>query len=296
MSQQGLERFLVCGLGSLGQHCVVALKEFGVSVIAIEQNTYQSWEIPNLPQLLDELIIGDCRQNNVLEQAKITKCRAVLIVTSDEEINAETALSVRQINPQIRIVLRSAQENLNQLLSQQLGNFFADEPTQLAAAAFALAGLGDETIGFFNLYGQRLQVIKHLLKPSDRWCHTRSLHELNTTRRRILTHVPHSTSFPETFHQWDPDATVRPGDTLIYIETVEQFTLSATRQINSSRRRRPKWRERLSSFTSQLKKELSQFRQFNFLRLLFSYWEDTEIYLPTFSQCLRFPGGYSYLP
>ena len=42
-----LDRFLVCGLGSLGQHCVIALREFGVQVIAIEkQITIEAdWEI-----------------------------------------------------------------------------------------------------------------------------------------------------------------------------------------------------------------------------------------------------------
>ena len=34
-SSQPLEYFLVCGLGSLGQHCVVALKEFNISIINI---------------------------------------------------------------------------------------------------------------------------------------------------------------------------------------------------------------------------------------------------------------------
>ena len=37
-----LDYFLVCGLGSLGQNCLVALKEFGVKVIAIEQNQAQT--------------------------------------------------------------------------------------------------------------------------------------------------------------------------------------------------------------------------------------------------------------
>jgi formate-dependent phosphoribosylglycinamide formyltransferase (GAR transformylase) len=31
-----LDRFLVCGLDSLGQHCVLSLKEFGVNTIAID--------------------------------------------------------------------------------------------------------------------------------------------------------------------------------------------------------------------------------------------------------------------
>lgn len=38
-----LDYFLICGLGSLGQHCVLALKAFEVNVIAIEQIRPQSW-------------------------------------------------------------------------------------------------------------------------------------------------------------------------------------------------------------------------------------------------------------
>ena len=181
--------FLVCGLGSLGQYCVVALKKFGFKVIAIEKNMPTSWDFPELPQLLEELIIGDCRQIDILEKAKLEECRSVLIVTSDEEVNAQTALTVREINSKIRLVVRSGQENLNELLNQQLGNFFADDPNQLTASALALAGLGDETIGFFTLNNRRFQVIKHQLKPSDSWLYGLKIEQLNNKKRRILNHI-----------------------------------------------------------------------------------------------------------
>lgn len=93
------DRFLVCGLGSLGQHCVKSLKEFGVSVVGIELIQPPSWEINDFPDLLEEIIIGDCRQKNILARAGIDRCRAALIVPSDERINATTALIIRQLIP-----------------------------------------------------------------------------------------------------------------------------------------------------------------------------------------------------
>lgn len=260
------ESFLVCGLGTFGQYCVVALKEFGVSVIAIEQKPQQNWEIPNLPQLLKQLIVGDCRQESILERAKIRECRTVLIVTSNEEVNAQTALIVRQINPQIRIAIRSAQINLNQLLREQLGNFFADEPTHQAAIALALAGLGEETIGFFYLDGQPLKVIQHQIEPNHRWCHTRLLHELNTSRRRILKHLRDLDAESESFYQWNPDSTVRPGDIIIYIEPVEEFSLSRDRSNNYTFKGRSKLRKSLGCLCQRLKKELTQLAELSFLR------------------------------
>ncbi|MFN9671590.1 MAG: NAD-binding protein, partial [Microcystis sp.] len=102
-------------MGSLGQHCVKSLKEFGVSVVGIELIQPPSWEINDFPDLLEEIIIGDCRQKNILARAGIERCRAALIVTSDERINATTALIIRQLNPLTRLVVRSSKDNLNQL-------------------------------------------------------------------------------------------------------------------------------------------------------------------------------------
>lgn len=53
--------------------------------MAIEEVQPQSVEIPDIPNLLDELIIGDCRQESILNQAKIQQWRAVLLITSSEQ-------------------------------------------------------------------------------------------------------------------------------------------------------------------------------------------------------------------
>lgn len=130
-SQAQLDRFLVCGLGSLGQHCVAVLKDYGTKVIAIDETPPKNWEIPNLSNLLEDLHIGDCRLSDILEQAQIRQCRAVLLVTGNERVNTEAALAARSLNPRIRLLVRSDKQNLNQLLEQNLGNFAAFEPTQL---------------------------------------------------------------------------------------------------------------------------------------------------------------------
>ena len=265
-SQVKLERFLVCGLGSFGQHCVAALFEFGVRAYAIEQVPPKTWEIPHLPDLLSDLIVGDCRQNSVLEQAKIEQCRAALLVTSSERVNAETALAVRQLNPKTRLVFRSAKENLNQLLREQLGNLIAFDPTELPTSAFALAALGTETLGFFSLDGQRLQVVKRQIQPGDRWCNARLLHELNSRRRQILAHAHHRSFLSQSFHQWEPDAAVLSGDILVYIETAEQFFLHPNQQPATPFRqpRQSAWQQIFPRLWDNLKQLASRFGQLSF--------------------------------
>lgn len=220
--------FLVCGLGSLGQHCVVALKNFGVDVIAINEQERKNWEISNLPNLLSNLIIGDSRQPEVLQLAKIQQCRAVILVNNDEGINIETALIVRELNPQARLVVRSAKENLNQMLTEYLGNLVSFEPTQLPASAFAIAALGTEALGFFNVEGQWLRVVQQKIQFTNtngsdfRWCYQRHLYELNSRKRLILSCISNSLPSAKSFHsfyEWEPDTKVELEDTLIYIET-----------------------------------------------------------------------------
>ncbi|MDY7020501.1 MAG: NAD-binding protein [Cyanobacteriota bacterium] len=194
------DQFLVCGLGSLGQHCVMALKAYGVKVSAIELTYPEQWEISNLPNLLEDLIIGDCRDIDLLNQIKIQQFRCVLVVTSHERINAETALTIRKLSPRSRLVVRSSKENLNELLGQLLGNLVAYEPTHLPAFAFALAALGNEVLGFFNLEGYRIQVIQRQLTFNDPWCNRSNLQDLNSRSRRLIYHIREGSSQPLELH------------------------------------------------------------------------------------------------
>ncbi|GBE92519.1 potassium channel family protein [Nostoc cycadae] len=224
--------FLVCGLGSLGQYCVSVLKEFGVKVNAIEEINTQTWEIPELPDCIDKLVTGDCRQPKILEQAGIKQCRAILIVTSDECVNIAAAFAARSLNPQIRLVIRSAQDNLNELLQQSLGNFIAFEATQLPANSFALAALGCETRGFFNLDNRLLQVFGVHINGSHRWSHC-CLSEVNTSHRRVLVHARAGKPLAKGFYQWKPDAKLLPGDSIFYVEATENFTTHSPKQMNT---------------------------------------------------------------
>lgn len=223
-----LDTFLVCGLGSLGQNCVVSLKKFGVKVIAIEKNQPASWEIKSLPALLDKLIIGDCSDKSILTNAGVNQCRAALFVTTSETVNIEAAIAIRQLNPETRLVVRSGKENLNELLSEQIGNFIAYEPTHLPASAFALSALDRETLGLFLLENQQIRISQLQLSVSHPWCNSRFLAELNTRNRRIINHFSANDSIiAQNFYQWQPNTKLRENDTVIYVETEDNFRLNS---------------------------------------------------------------------
>ncbi|WP_017655721.1 NAD-binding protein [Fortiea contorta] len=227
--------FLVCGLGNLGQYCVSVFKEFGVKVNAIEATDIQTWEIPDLPDLVDKLVIGDCRQMRILEQAGICQCRAILIVTSDERINIAAAFAARSLNPDVRLVIRSAQDNLNDILSANLGNFVAFEATQLPAKSFALAALSSETKGLFTLEDRLLRVLQVTIDASSRWRTCSQVAQINSIQRRVITHTKAGKPLPKGFYHWEPEAPVVVGDCLAYIETSEKLTAPATQSVSSRR-------------------------------------------------------------
>ena len=224
----GSNRVLVCGLGSLGQYSAAALKAFGVSVSAIDLTEPPHWEIPELPQILEQLIIADCRLASVLERAGIHRCRAVLLVTGNERVNLESAFAVHSLNPRARLVVRSSKQNLNSLLSQQFGNFAAYEATEVTAPAFATAALGGDVIGWFEVGDQSFRAIKRTIALGNVWCNRRGVGELNTSFRRVLAHLtPDSSTLTPDLAAWDPDQPIQAGDIVFALEASDWRALPA---------------------------------------------------------------------
>jgi len=212
---------VVCGLGRLGQSCVAALKHFGVPIHGVDLRPRDDWETPHLTSLLASLSIGDCRSARVLEEAHIARSRAVLLVTRDERINIAAAFAVRSLRQDIRIVVRSGQKNLNQLLAAHLTNFVAYEPSELSAPAFALAALadktGDGTAGVFHLEEHLVRVVGLTLSTEHPWC-GRDLGELNASNRRIVGHRPGPGTSWRGFQDWESGSRLKPGDAVTYLE------------------------------------------------------------------------------
>jgi voltage-gated potassium channel Kch len=145
-----------------------------------------------------------------------------------------------------------------------LGNFIAFDPIQLPANAFAFAALGSETLGFFNLDGQWLQAIAQQISVRSRWCNTRLLHELNSRKRRILYHTRYGDHLPYAFYHWEPDAFLQDKDTLVYLETAEEFLISRERTPQVSQSQQTGWQTAPFRLLKQFEQQFAQFWQLSF--------------------------------
>ena len=210
--------FIICGLGDLGRQCAALLKEFGGSVIGVDQDAAMV-QTQRMGLLLDRSVVGDCCQAQTLIDAGIGQCRAALLVTSDERNNIAAAFMARSLNPHVRLIIRSAQENLNALLKVQLGNLVAFEPSQFSADAFALASLGQNTRALFEAHGVKMRLAREVVGEEGEWRPGRPLIELQTARRRILSHHSGREAAPDLFFPASSNHIVQRGDILTFVES-----------------------------------------------------------------------------
>ena len=270
------DHFIVCGLGSLGQQIIVNLIKFSfdsfeVCISGIDRQPVAEWEAEDLSSMLHKPpIVGDCRRDSVLEQAGIERCRAVLIVTSDESVNVQTAIAVRRLNPHAHIVVRSSRQGLNQLLSRQLERFVALDATELPAMTFALAGLEDNTLSVFNIDTFQFRVVERQITAQDpQYCNI-PVHRLHRQTMRLLNlrpagnpHQPigWATTASSMFHRWQPHVRVQAGDRVAYVEVQ---TLTPSQIAHIPRRRGPWW--------VNLRQNVADFLDGEWRRRFWNFW------------------------
>src|SRR4051794_1290152 len=104
-----MERPIVlCGLGRMGARVLEYLRAAHLPAVVID--TVCKADDPRLAGA--KLISGDCRRREVLQSAGVADARGVLILTNDDLLNITTALTVRGLNRDVRIVLRMFNQNL----------------------------------------------------------------------------------------------------------------------------------------------------------------------------------------
>lgn len=143
-----MERPIVlCGLGRMGARVLEYLRAAGLPVVVIDTVCK-----PDDPRLAGARVVcGDCRRREVLEQAGVADARGVLILTNDDLLNVTTALTVRGLNRDVRIVLRMFNQNLLGRLGKAVQNVFALSTSLLTAPILALTALTGQGLGTFRV-------------------------------------------------------------------------------------------------------------------------------------------------
>src|SRR5512140_1788064 len=140
---------VLCGLGKVGQAILHLLVRLGREVTVI------SAEPPAAPPGgAVRVLVGNARDERLLEEAGIHRAGAVIAATDDDLANVVIALHARKAVPEIPVVVRLFDEDLASHLKGTLGVRAAFSASSLSAPAFVAAALGDSAVQAFEAGGE----------------------------------------------------------------------------------------------------------------------------------------------
>ncbi|HEY0472606.1 MAG TPA: NAD-binding protein, partial [Kribbella sp.] len=129
---------IVCGLGTVGARVLEILVERGVAVVGVEQDE-DAPGVQTAYRLRIPVIIGDSSNEETLRSAGVQSCESVLALTNGDITNLESAMVVRDLNPDARITMRMFDHDLAQRVERQLGLGHSRSVSMLVAPAIAAA-------------------------------------------------------------------------------------------------------------------------------------------------------------
>jgi Trk K+ transport system NAD-binding subunit len=156
---------IVCGLGNVGFRAVEELHGQDEPVVVIERRVDNPF-IPTVRRLGVPVIIGDATVSEVLRQAHAPTARAVVAASSNDVINLEIALLVRELAPKQRVVVRLTDANLAQTLRQAANVRLALSVPELAAPAFVARLFGERARGLFFVDGRLVIAFDLIIAPT----------------------------------------------------------------------------------------------------------------------------------
>jgi Trk K+ transport system NAD-binding subunit len=157
---------IICGLGNIGFRVVQELIQSETRVVAIERSGDNPF-VTTARRLGAPVLVGDATVREVLRQAHAPTSRAVVAATTNDLVNLEIALLVRELNPQQRVVLCLADASLAESLREAASVRLSLSVPALAAPAFVAGLFGDRVLSVFLLQARLLAAIDLIIQPSD---------------------------------------------------------------------------------------------------------------------------------
>lgn len=131
---------IVCGVGKVGYRIINELVQMGELVVGIEKLEKKDF-VQELREKGIPIICGSCRIKSVLEHANVKNAKVIICVTNDDLTNIDAAFTAREVNPDIRTVLRIFDDTIAAKISSQF-KMPAISTSYAAAPAFVTAALG----------------------------------------------------------------------------------------------------------------------------------------------------------
>jgi Trk K+ transport system NAD-binding subunit len=222
------DHIVLIGLGNVGFRTWQALKKFDpdTKLIVIEERE-DNRNVPVVRDAGDVMMVENARVEGVLARAHIATARAVICATNDDLANLDFALTAREANPEIRVVLRMFDQRLAKKVQPAFGIRTAFSSAALAAPAFAAAAFDRSIVNSYYL--GKIQVVTAQIDVAEESELTQMSVRAMEERFEcaLLKHIPHggrSRLYPRDDHA------VQAGDRLLVsctYATLKKLKLSA---------------------------------------------------------------------
>lgn len=173
--EQLKNHFIVCGLGDTGRHAVSELQRTGTPYVVIETHEDNIKKLrEHGGQMYAEMlyIIGDATDEDILNQAGVTKASGLLTTLAQDKENLVITVMVRQKNPTIRIVARCTDMKFSERM-QKAGANSVVSPNMIGGMRLASEVLRPHVVGFLDLMlkeqSRTLRIEEVIVAQSSPW-------------------------------------------------------------------------------------------------------------------------------
>ncbi len=132
---------VVCGLGRFGLQVVEVLRGCGCPVTVISDDVTSPERIERARATGARFVRGDFRMTAARQEADVADAAAVVLTSSNDVDNLETALEIRGEAVDVRVVMRHSEPRFARRFETDFGLAAALAPAELAANAFVDAAL-----------------------------------------------------------------------------------------------------------------------------------------------------------
>lgn len=150
MAQTYRDHIILVGLGHVGYRVLEELLTRGRQVIVIENRDggpfVEEARARGVP-----LVIGDARRESLIRELGLEHAACVVACTDDDLVNLEVGLDARQVNPNIRLVMRFFDQNMAKKLGKAFSVDSIFSTSALSAPLFAAAALDEKVHGAYRL-------------------------------------------------------------------------------------------------------------------------------------------------
>ncbi|MEV1330645.1 NAD-binding protein [Micromonospora costi] len=158
-------RFVVCGDSTLARRLVTELVDRYCVPVTVVLPSLTGNHAPDIaefrpetgdPALRPEILVARRLTADVLDRAGVRQAAAVALVGADDVANVDAAMIVRELDPDVRLVVRLFNAVLGEGVASMLGDCAVLSGSEIAAPAFVAATLDDEAPTYLRLADDEL--------------------------------------------------------------------------------------------------------------------------------------------